>query len=293
MGAMVRRLSSSQIIILGFAGVILAGSLLLMLPAATRDGQGAVFGDALFTATSAVCVTGLVVRDTATYWTVFGQGVILVLIQTGGMGVVTMAVAIVILSGKKISLKQRSTMQEAISAHKLGGIVNLTGFIIRMTLVFELAGALVMAPSFCRESGMAMGLWYALFHSISAFCNAGFDLMGVRSPYSSLTYFAEDPWINVAVMALIIMGGIGFLTWEDIGNHRFQVKRYRMQTKVILTTTLWLILIPALYFFFFEFAGESLGQRVWGSLFQAVTPRTAGFNTMDLNRLSETGVGIL
>lgn len=293
MGGMVRRLSSSQIIILGFAAVILAGSLLLMLPAATCDGQGAVFGDALFTATSAVCVTGLVVQDTATYWTVFGQGVILVLIQIGGMGVVTMAVAIVILSGKKISLKQRSTMQEAISAHKLGGIVNLTGFIIRMTLVFELAGALVMAPAFCRELGMARGLWYALFHSISAFCNAGFDLMGIRSPYSSLTCFVEDPWINAAVVAMIVIGGIGFLTWEDIGCHKFQVRRYRMQTKVILATTLWLILIPALYFFFFEFADVPMARRVWGSLFQSVTPRTAGFNTMDLSLLSETGVGIL
>lgn len=293
MGGMLRRLSSSQIIILGFAGVILAGSLLLMLPAATRDGQGAVFGDALFTATSAVCVTGLVVQDTGTYWTVFGQGVILALIQTGGMGVITIAAAIVILSGKKISLKQRSTMQEAISAHKVGGIVNLTGFIIRMTLVFELAGALVMAPAFCRELGMAQGLWYALFHSISAFCNAGFDLMGIREPYSSLTQFAENPWINGAVMALIVIGGIGFLTWEDMGNHKHQVRRYRMQTKVILATTVWLILLPALYFFFFEFAGEPMGRRIWGSLFQSVTPRTAGFNTMDLTLLSETGVGIV
>ena len=171
MGGIEKKLSSSQIIILGFAIVILFGSLLLMLPIATQDGKGAIFTEALFTATSAVCVTGLIVQDTATYWTGFGQAVILGLIQIGGMGVVTVAVAIFTVSGRKISLKQRSTMQEAISAHKVGGIVNLTGFIVKMTIVFELAGAVLMAPSFCQEFGIGKGIWYAVFHSISAFCN--------------------------------------------------------------------------------------------------------------------------
>ena len=173
MGGLEKKLSSSQMIILGFAGAILLGCLLLMLPAATRDGKGAPFADALFTSTSAVCVTGLVVRDTASYWSGFGQGVILMLIQIGGMGVVTVGAAIFMVSGRKISLKQRSTMQEAISAHKVGGIVNLTGFIIKMTIIFEAAGAMVMAPAFCKDFGAAKGLWCAVFHSISAFCNAG------------------------------------------------------------------------------------------------------------------------
>lgn len=192
MGRLSRKLSSSQIIILGFAAAILFGSLLLMLPISTRDGRGACFTDALFTATSAVCVTGLILKDTAAYWTGFGQAVILALIQIGGMGVVTIGVAIAAVSGKKISLKQRSTMQEAISAHKVGDIVKLTGFIIKMTVIFELLGALSMAFPFCREFGFPLGIWYALFHSVSAFCNAGFDLMGKKTPFSSLTYFARD-----------------------------------------------------------------------------------------------------
>ena len=289
MGQIGKRLSSSQIIILGFAAVILLGSLLLILPFATKDGHGAVFTDALFTATSAVCVTGLVVQDTATYWSAFGHAVILTLIQIGGMGVVTVAIAISTFSGKQISLKQRSTMQEAISAHKVGGIVRLTGFIIKMTILFELLGALVMAPTFCKEFGFYKGVWYAIFHSISAFCNAGFDLMGVKSEYSSLTYFIDDPAINIAVMALIVIGGIGFLTWEDIKTNKHHIRRYRMQSKVILMTTALLILLPALYFFFFEFGNQPLGERVWSSLFQAVTPRTAGFNTADLVQISEAG----
>ena len=260
---------------------------------ATRDGKGAPFADALFTSTSAVCVTGLVVRDTASYWSGFGQGVILMLIQIGGMGVVTVGAAIFMVSGRKISLKQRSTMQEAISAHKVGGIVNLTGFIIKMTIIFEAAGAMVMAPAFCKEFGAAKGLWCAVFHSISAFCNAGFDLMGTRAEYSSLTHFADSAAVNGAVMALIITGGIGFMTWDDIRTHRHHLKRYRMQSKVILAVTGGLVLLPALYFFFFEFSQEPFWRRIWISAFQSVTPRTAGFNTADLSLLSETGLGIM
>lgn len=293
MGGLEKRLSSSQIIILGFAMVILFGSLLLMLPIAIRDGQKVGFIDALFTATSAVCVTGLVVRDTATCWTGFGQAVILLLIQIGGMGVITVAVAVAVISGKKISLKQRSTMQEAISAHQVGGIVRLTSFIIGTTAFLELLGAAVMAPSFCREFGVGKGIWYALFHSISAFCNAGFDLMGSKSPYSSLTSYAGEGVINFTVMALIVTGGIGFLTWEDIKANRHRVRRYRMQSKVILSVTAMLIMIPAIYFFFFELSGYPLKERILGSLFQSVTARTAGFNTLDLSRMSEAGQTVM
>ena len=287
-----KRLSSSQIIILGFAGVILFGSILLTLPFSTRDGHGALFSDALFTATSAVCVTGLVVQDTATYWSTFGQAVIIALIQIGGMGVVTVAIAISSFSGKQISLKQRSTMQEAISAHKVGGIVRLTGFIIKMTIIFELLGAVIMAPTFCKEFGVLKGIWYAVFHSISAFCNAGFDLMGAKTPYSSLTYFVDNPVINFVIMSLIIIGGIGFMTWDDIKVNKHHVRKYRMQSKVILITTVLLISLPALYFFLFEFGDKPMGERIWSSLFQSVTPRTAGFNTADLTQISETGTAI-
>ena len=293
MAGFIKKMSSAQIIIIGFAAFILLGSLILMLPFSTRDGSGAAFGDALFTATSAVCVTGLIVQDTATYWSGFGQAVILFLIQIGGMGVVTLAVAITSISGKRISLKQRSTMQEAVSAHQIGGIVKFTGFIISMTAVFELLGAVLMAPAFCKEFGVGKGIWYSVFHSVSAFCNAGFDLMGAKEKFSSLTYFAGNPLINITAMSLIIIGGIGFMTWEDIRTNKLCFRKYRMQTKVILTTSALLTLAPAVYFFFCEFSGEALGQRTLYSLFQSVTTRTAGFNTADLTLMSEAGIAIM
>ena len=283
-----QKLSSSQIILFGFAGVILIGTLLLMLPFATNSGQSASFWDALFTSTSAVCVTGLIVQDTALYWSGFGQAVILLLIQIGGMGVITAAAAITMASGKKISLMQRSTMQDAISAHQVGGIVRFTGFILKGIFLFELLGALVLMTVFIPEYGLK-GIWLAVFHSISAFCNAGFDLMGTKSPYSSLTSYADHPVVNITIMLLIVIGGLGFLTWQDIRQNGIHIKRYRMQSKVILATTGILLIAPALYFFFFEFAAEPIGKRIWLSLFQSVTPRTAGFNTADLTALSETG----
>lgn len=282
------RLTTSQSIILGFFSMILLGTFLLMLPFSSRAGVATPFSDALFTATSAVCVTGLVVYDTAAYWSVFGQTVIIILIQIGGMGVITVAASFALISGRRISLMQRSTMQEAISAPKVGGIVRLTSFIIRISLLIELLGAVAMAPVFCRDFG-PKGLWMALFHSISAFCNAGFDLMGTSAPFSSLTGYAADPVINVIVMLLIVIGGIGFLTWDDIRAHKLHVHQYRMQSKVILCTTAILLLFPALYFFFFEFPSLAPGERVLASLFQSVTTRTAGFNTADLTALSEPG----
>ncbi len=293
MGKTKRRLSSSQIIILGFAAAILAGSLALMLPFATQDGSGASFADALFTATSAVCVTGLIVQDTATYWSGFGQMVLLLLIQVGGMGVITFTVVIGSAAGQKISLKQRSTMQEAIAAPKIGGIVKLTGRIIAMTALFEGLGALLLALPFCRELDLPQGLWYGLFHSVSAFCNAGFDLMGTRAPFSSLTAYAADPAVVLPVMALIVIGGIGFMTWMDLRDNGLRVRRWRMQSKVVLVTSGLLLLLPAVYFFFFEFAALPAGERLWGSLFQSVTARTAGFNTLDLNGMSEGGLAIM
>ena len=282
------RLTTSQCIILGFFGMILLGTFLLMLPFSSRAGAVTPFGDALFTATSAVCVTGLVVYDTAAYWSVFGQTVIIILIQIGGMGVITVAASFALISGRRISLMQRSTMQEAISAPKVGGIVRLTSFIIRISLLIELLGAVAMAPVFFRDFG-PKGLWMALFHSIAAFCNAGFDLMGTSAPFSSLTGYTADPVINVIVMLLIVIGGIGFLTWDDIRAHKLHIHQYRMQSKVILCTTAVLLLFPALYFFFFEFSALAPEERILASLFQSVTTRTAGFNTADLTALSEPG----
>ncbi len=284
-----RHISSFQIIILGFLSLIAAGCILLMLPFATSDGSCASFIDALFTSTSAVCVTGLITQDTATYWSAFGQGIILMLIQIGGMGIVTIAISIATASGRKIGLMQRSTMQEAVSAHHVGGIVRLTKFILRTTLCIELIGALLLSPVFIRDFGFLKGCWYSLFHSVSAFCNAGFDLMGIKAPFSSLTSYSAQPLVNIVLMALIIVGGIGFLTWEDIKNNRLHFRKYRMQSKVILTVSAVIIIMPAIYFFFCEYRSLPLGERILASLFQSVTPRTAGFNTTDLSALSETG----
>lgn len=287
-----RKLTSFQIIVLGFSGVILFGTILLMLPFSSRGGIATSVSDALFTSTSAVCVTGLVLHDTATYWSAFGQFVILLLIQIGGMGVITVAASIAMISGRKISLMQRSTIQEAVSAPKVGGIVRLTNFIVKTTLAIELLGTAIMAPVFCRDFGVK-GLWMALFHSVSAFCNAGFDLMGTTDAFSSLTGYASEPVINLTIMSLIVVGGIGFLTWDDFRSNKLHWHKYRIQSKVILCTTAVLLIIPAVYFFFFEFTALEPGKRILCSLFQSVTPRTAGFNTIDLTSLQESGQAII
>lgn len=287
-----KKLTSFQIIVLGFSGVILFGTILLILPFSSREGIVTPISDALFTSTSAVCVTGLVLHDTATYWSAFGQFVILLLIQIGGMGVITVAASFAMISGRKISLMQRSTLQEAVSAPKVGGIVRLTNFIVKTTFAIELLGAAVMAPVFCRDFGRK-GIWMALFHSVSAFCNAGFDLMGSTGAFSSLTSYASEPIINLTIMALIVIGGIGFLTWDDFRTNKWLWHKYRMQSKVILCTTAVLLIIPAVYFFFFEFAALKPGERILCSLFQSVTPRTAGFNTVDLASMQEPGQSII
>ena len=288
-----RRLSSFQIIILGFAGVILLGALLLMLPISTAGRTVTPFNEALFTATSAVCVTGLVVQDTGSYWSIFGQTVILLLIQVGGLGVVTVAASFALLSGRKISLMQRSTMQDAISAPNVGGIVRLTRFILRGTFVMELLGVAAMLPVFCRDYGWR-GVWMAVFHSVSAFCNAGFDILGTETNlYPSLTGYAGSPIINITIMLLIVTGGIGFLTWDDVCENKWHFRRYRMQSKVILVTTGLLILLPAIFFFFVDFSALPGEKRLLASFFQSVTPRTAGFNTVNLSAMSGASQGLM
>lgn len=287
------KLSSFQIIILGFAGVIVLGALLLMLPIATQNGVITPFSKTLFTATSAVCVTGLVVFDTASYWSGFGQLIILIMIQIGGLGVISVASFLSMLAGRKISLMQRQTMQNALSAPQMGGIVKLTRFIFLVSFAIEGMGALLLMPVFMTKYGIR-GIWMAVFHSVSAFCNAGFDLMGNQTgQYSSLTSFAGSGYVTLVICLLIMIGGIGFLTWKDIAVKKTRFKEYSMQTKVILVTTAILIVIPAVFFFFSDFANEPLKDRICMSVFQAVTPRTAGFNTADLNKMSDAGRSVM
>lgn len=287
-----RRLTSFQIILIGFVGVIVLGALILMLPFSSKSGVVTPFNQTLFTATSAVCVTGLVVQDTATYWSEFGQAVILLMIQIGGLGVITIAASFALLSGKKISFSQRSTMQNAISAPKVGGIVKLTGFVIKGTALIEAVGAALMMPVFIHDYG-PRGIWMAVFHSVSAFCNAGFDLMGQPdAKFSSMTSYSANPYINTILMLLIIIGGIGFLTWEDIVVHKWRFKHYRMQSKVVLITSAILLFAPAVLFFFRDFADSPMGERILASLFQSVTARTAGFNTMDLSSMTRISLAV-
>lgn len=266
-----------------------------MLPVSVSGTESAGFADAFFTAVSAVCVTGLVVHDTATYWSGFGQTVLLILIQIGGLGVVSAASAISLISGRKINLRQRSTMQEAIAAPQMGGVVRLTGFILKITFFTELIGCLLMLPVFCKEFGFGKGIFYAVFHAVSAFCNAGFDLMGENASFSSLTAFVGNPLINLVIMLLIISGGLGFSTWEDIRIHKFHFKKFHLQSKIVLVTTVILIAVPVLYFYLFEFSDwdMSTGRRVLASFFQAVTPRTAGFNTVDFAKMKQSSLGLI
>lgn len=284
-----RKMSSFQIIICGFLAVILVGTMILMLPISTVGRQWASFETALFTSVSAVCVTGLVVQDTASFWSAFGQFVIMLLIQIGGLGIISVTAFLVTVSGRKISLLQRSLLMESISADQVGGIVKMTSFIFRLAFTVELIGATLMMPTFCINFGLS-GIWMAVFHSVSALCNAGFDVMGTHSgTFSSLTYFSDSFGVVIPICALIVIGGIGFLTWGDVAFHGIHFKRYRMQSKVIIVTTAGLILFPTLFFFLNDFAAYPLKQRLCLSLFQAVTPRTAGFNTADMAAV--TGVG--
>ena len=288
-----KMMSSFRIIIVSFFCLIMAGTLLLMLPIASHDGSVTPFSDCMFTAVSATCVTGLVVRDTATHWSFFGQAVILSLIQIGGMGVVTIGLTILRLSGRKIGLKHRSTMQDSINAPRVSGMVKITGFILKTSLIIELSGAALLAPVFCRDFGILKGIWYSLFHSISAFCNAGFDLMGIRGQFSSLTSYSSNIYVNTIIMLLIITGGIGFLVWGDIATFKFRIKRYSLQTKVVFITSFLLIFVPALYFFFGEYSNMDMGERIISSLFQSVTTRTAGFNTQDLSTMNQSGTTVM
>lgn len=285
------KLTQTQMIVVGFMLIILTGSLLLMLPWASRSHEVTPFLDTLFTATSASCVTGLVVVDTWSHWSVFGQVIILILIQVGGMGFMTLGVFMAILLRRRIGLKTRGVLQESINSLQIGGIVKLAKKIIQGTVFFESVGALILMYRFIPKVGMVRGIWYGIFHSVSAFCNAGFDLMGYVEPYQSLCGYAGDWLVNLTIMSLIVIGGIGFFVWDDIATKKLKVRRYTLHTKLVLMTTLALIIGGALFFFFTEqsnvLRNMPFAERIWASFFQSVTARTAGFNTVDTGALTE------
>lgn len=273
----------------GFALIILAGSLLLILPIASRERAWTPFLDALFTATSATCVTGLVVADTYQHWSLFGQLVILALIQIGGLGFITIGAYISVLLKKKIGLRERTAIHESISTIEIAGVVRLVKRIIQGTLLFELIGAVLLAIRFVPEFGLARGIYFGIFHSVSAFCNAGFDLMGIREEYSSLMAYEGDVLVNVTIMGLIIVSGIGFLVWDDFSRNKFHFKKYLLHSKIMIVASGVLIISGAVLFFIFErdgvLAGMTAKEKILGALFASVSPRTAGFNTTDLGSM--------
>lgn len=288
---MMKRLSKVQTIALGFFLIIAVGTLLLMLPIASRDGHSTGFLNAFFTATSSTCVTGLVVVDTYTNWTMFGQVVILGLIQIGGLGFITIGMFFSVFLKRKIGLKERNLIQESVNTLQISGTVRLVKKIVGYSAIFEGVGALLLMIRFIPRFGWLKGIWYGIFHSISAFCNAGFDLMGQIEPYASLTMYYDDILINLVIMALIIIGGIGFIVWDDISKHKWNVKKYMLHTKIVLSMTAILILGGALCFYLFERNNLLLGMdakgQVLSSIFGSVTPRTAGFNTTDTGAYTE------
>lgn len=287
-----RNLSHVQIIALGFAGLILIGTLLLMLPIATQGEKAASFSDALFTATSASCVTGLVTVDTGTTWSFFGQAVILILIQIGGLGFMTIATFFFMLFRKKMGLRQKEVMGESINASRIGGMRKLAGHILIGTALVELSGALILFLRYfiSYHYPLPKALWHGTFHAISAFCNAGFDING---NFSSQTAFSSDPLVLVVLMILIVLGGLGFFVWEELLVHRFRFRRYSLHAKIVLVSTALLILLPSILFFITEesasHAGMSFGDAILASLFDSISPRTAGMNVTSTASLSPAG----
>ncbi|MDU0324383.1 TrkH family potassium uptake protein [Clostridium butyricum] len=284
----------SQISAISFMSIILIGALLLTLPISSRSGEATPFIDALFTSASATCVTGLVVYDTYTHFSLFGQIVILSLIQIGGLGFMIIATLFSLMLKRKIGLKERGMLQESVSTIHIGGIVRLTKHILFGTVIFEAIGAIILALRFYPDMGLKQGLYNGVFHSISAFCNAGFDLMGRFEPSSSLTLYSGDIVVNLVIMSLIVVGGVGFLVWEDIFTNKLKFCKYRLHTKIVLVVTATLIIVPAIIFYSIErtnsFAGMGTTESWLASFFQSITPRTAGFNTVNIAELSEGSI---
>ena len=280
-----------QLMVLGYLMVIVAGTALLALPVSTRGAGSAGFLTALFTATSATCVTGLVVADTYTHWTLFGQNVILLLIQVGGLGYMTMAAMMSFFIKRHITLKERLVMMNCFNLSGVSGVVRLTRNVIVITLIAELAGTVLLSFRFIPMFGFAEGLYTALFTSVSAFCNAGFDIMGKIEPFTSLTTFQGDILVNITVMLLIIIGGIGFSVWDDM-MHRNGIRRLTPYSQAVLSISGILIAAGTAGFLLFEHSNPGTigamtpGEGLLASLFQSVTCRTAGFNTIDTAALT-------
>ncbi len=280
-----------RIIAMGYLLVIVVGTTLLMLPASTTAGEKTDFLTALFTATSATCVTGLVVADTASHWTVFGQLVILFMIQVGGLGFMTMGVVMALMLRKRITLRMRGILQESMNYMQMGGIIRLVKMVYKGTFLIELTGAVLLAIRFIPVFGVAKGIYFGVFHSISGFCNAGFDLMGTYSgEYSSFVEFHGDVLINLALMALVVVGGIGFFVWSDLKKNGIHWKRYMLHTKITLFSTAILLIGGTILFWIFErgnlLAGMGVKDQFLAAAFSSVTARTAGFNTIDTGGLS-------
>ena len=279
---------------LGFIAVILTGALLLMLPFSSKSGTSLSFLDAVFTATSATCVTGLVVADTATQFTIFGQTVVLLLIQVGGLGIMTISMILFSFTGRKISLHDRMSMAEGLGESRLQGVVRLTRGALLVTGIFELTGAILLAFRFIPQYGVAKGIWFSVFHSISAFCNAGFDLIG---GYRSFTGYSHDPYMMFVIMGLIVAGGLGFGVIINLRNTR-DMRRLRLHSKLVLTGTVFLILFGMLTFLWIEYENPNtigsmgLFDKIVNSMFQSVTLRTAGFNTIDQLSLHDASKGV-
>ena len=284
------RLSRTRLIALGFFIIILIGTLLLMTPFASRTGGGADFLTAFFTAVSASCVTGLVVANTFLQWSFFGQLVILILIQIGGLGFITIGFGLALFLRKRITLRQRGLLQESVNVIHVGGMVRLAKLILKGTLLFEGIGALILTLCFLPDMGFPTALWYGIFHSVSAFCNAGFDLMG-RYDLSSFTGYNDHPVVILTLVVLILVGGIGFFVWADLKEHKLRFRKYALHTKLVLWFSLILTLGGTILFFLLErgalFSDMPLWQAWLNALFCAVTPRTAGFNMVDTASLTE------
>lgn len=284
----------TQLSAIAFLLIIFIGAFLLWLPISSRQGGFTPFIDALFTSSSATCVTGLVVYDTFSHYSLFGQVVILSLIQIGGLGFMIIATLFSLMLRKKIGIRQRGLLKESVNTINIGGVVKLAKHIIIGTFIIELIGATVLAMRFYPEMGFVKSIYNGIFHSVSAFCNAGFDLMGYFKPGSSLIRYSGDLTVNLVIMSLIIIGGLGFFVIEDIIEKKFKFSQYKLHTKIVILATIVLLIIPTILFYLMErdntMKNMAEVERILASLFQAVTPRTAGFNTIDVSGLTESSI---
>ena len=292
-----RRFSPMQIIAVVFAAIILVGALLLTLPVASRDGVSCGFRPALFTATSATCVTGLIMYDTWTQWSGFGQIVILCMIELGGLGFMTAASFVIFLFRKKVGLKQRMVMAQALSLTDMEGVVKLQTVVLCGSLLVQLTGAVILAARFWTEYGWVRAIRWGVFHSVSAFCNAGFDIFGVLQPGTSLMVFNNDPVVLLTLGMLIAVGGLGFFVWEEVVRvHSW--KKFSVYTKLVLITSLVLTLGGAVCFCLLEWSNPatlgpmSVPQKLLNGLFQSFTVRTAGFAAIDQAGLTDAGKAV-